>query len=45
MMYNYSKRNGGRLVPMSVLIIVAVSTTQLSFMIVPNGNTADNVYA
>jgi len=44
-MYNNSKRNGARVVPISALIIVAVSPTYLSSMIVLNGNIADNVYA
>ena len=45
-MYNISKRNGARLIPIGVLvIIVAVSTTQLASMLMPNSNIADNAYA
>jgi Ca2+-binding RTX toxin-like protein len=43
-MYN-SKRSWNRFVPITMLILAAVSTSQLSSMIVSNGNMADSVYA
>ena len=45
-MYDIYKRNGTRLLPISVLIIIVlVSTTQLLSMLMSSDNMADNVYA
>jgi hypothetical protein len=46
-MYNSQKKN--RALPVSlnvsVILLLAFSTTQLSSMVVSNGNTANNAYA